>query len=112
LRQAVLVAMADFRLDALVYATFDHDPQVIPADVLTSTTAGLQRGSNRSLCAMIECPGISVPAGFNDNGLPVGIEFLGRPFTEGLLLKIAYEYEQATLHRRLPSTTPPLPGEP
>jgi amidase len=52
-----------------------------------------------------------VPGGFAD-GLPVGIEILGRAYSEGDLLKIAYSYEQATLHRRPPWTTPPLPGEP
>ena len=40
------------------------------------------------------------------------IEILGRAYSEGDLLKIAYSYEQATLHRRPPWTTPPLPGEP
>ena len=59
---------------------------------------------------MIGFPAISVPAGFSGD-LPVGIEFLGRPFTEGMLFTIAYGYEQATHHRQPPGTTPPLPGE-
>jgi amidase len=112
LRLAVLQAMADARLDAVVYATFDHEPQVIPPDILTSPKSGLQKGSNRTLAPMIVCPAISVPAGFSDGDLPVGIELLGRPFTEGLLLQMAYAYEQATHHRRLPATTPALPGHP
>jgi len=40
-------------------------------------------------------PGISVPAGFAD-GLPVGMQIIGKPFAEETLLKIAYAYEQAT----------------
>ena len=61
---------------------------------------------------MIGFPALSVPAGFTQDRLPVGIEFLGRPFSEGTLFAIAYAYEQATHHRRPPATTPPLPGEP
>jgi amidase len=112
LRLAVLQAMADAQLDALVYATFDHEPQVIPPDILTSPKSGLQKGSNRTLAPMIVCPAISVPAGFTDGDLPVGIELLGRPFAEGLLFQMAYAYEQATHHRRLPATTPALLGQP
>jgi aspartyl-tRNA(Asn)/glutamyl-tRNA(Gln) amidotransferase subunit A len=40
-------------------------------------------------------PGISIPAGF-DNGLPIGMQFIGRPFGEETILKVAYAYEQAT----------------
>ncbi|MBA7617195.1 Glutamyl-tRNA(Gln) amidotransferase subunit A [subsurface metagenome] len=47
-------------------------------------------------------PGISIPAGFAD-GLPVGMQIIGKPFAEETLLKIAYAYEQATeWHKRKP----------
>ncbi|MBD2774215.1 PEP-CTERM sorting domain-containing protein [Iningainema tapete] len=41
----------------------------------------------------------------------MGIELLGREFDEPTLISIAYSYEQATKHRRPPTTTPPLAGE-
>jgi len=44
--------------------------------------------------------------------MPIGLEFLGRPFAEGVLLKAAYDYEQMTRHRRPPTTVPALPEEP
>lgn len=44
--------------------------------------------------------------------LPVSLDFLGRPFSEPILLKIAAGYEGATRHRRAPKDFPPLPGEP
>ena len=43
-----------------------------------------------------------------DDGLPVGLEFLGRAWDEATLFKLAYAYEQATHHRRPPEATPPL----
>ena len=39
--------------------------------------------------------GISIPAGF-DKGLPIGMQFIGKPFGEETILKVAYAYEQAT----------------
>ena len=112
LRQAVLTVMADHRLDALVYATFDHAPEPIPAEALRIPRRLTTAGANRALASYLGYPAISVPAGFAPAGLPVGIEFLGRPFTEGTLLRIAYGYEQATRHRRPPASTPALPNEP
>ncbi len=40
-------------------------------------------------------PGISIPAGFS-NGLPIGMQFIGKPFGEETILKVAHAYEQAT----------------
>ena len=103
LRTAVLQAMADNRLDALFYATYDHAPSVVPKST---------PGTNRLLAASLAFPAISVPGGFFADGLPIGLEFLGRPFSEGTLIKAAFDYEQATKHRKPPATVPALPGEP
>jgi len=47
-------------------------------------------------------PAISIPAGFAD-GLPIGMQIIGKPFSEETLLKIAYAYQQATeWHKRKP----------
>ena len=114
LRQSVLKVMADDELDALVYATFDHQPSVIAPDALTNpkTEDAYGLGNNRHLSPLIAFPAVTVPAGFTTDALPVGLEFLGRPFTEGVLLGLAYAYEQGTHRRKPPATTPPLPGEP
>ena len=41
-------------------------------------------------------PGMSVPCGFSETGLPIGLQILGPHFNEGMLLKVAYNFEQAT----------------
>jgi len=58
---------------------------------------------------LVYAASMTVPAGFTSDGLPVGITFFGRPYSEPMLLKLAYAYEQATRHRVPPKTTPALP---
>jgi Asp-tRNA(Asn)/Glu-tRNA(Gln) amidotransferase A subunit family amidase len=87
LRQAVLVGMADQRLDALVYATFDYPPMRIPADALTRTVIdSIGPGNNRRLSPVIGFPAMTVPAGFTADGLPVGLEFMAAPLPSRLCL--------------------------
>src|SRR5262245_15658835 len=108
-RQLVLALMADHKLDAIVYATFDHQPGLIADDVMTRAvvedTAGI--GNNRRLSPILGFPAIAVPAGFTSDGVPVGIELMARPFAEPALFRLAYAYEQGTKHRRPPPLTPP-----
>lgn len=110
LRQDVYQVMADHDLDALVHTTFDHPPSLIAPDVETNPSPaddyGL--GDNRLLSPLTGWPALTVPAGFTPDGLPIGIEFLGRPFTEGMLIRFGYAFEQATGHRRPPESAPPL----
>ncbi len=57
-------------------------------------------------------PAITVPMGWtrspNGEALPAGMTFFGRAWSEGRLFALAYDYEQATHHRRPPASAPPL----
>jgi len=103
LRRVILQVMADYELDAIVYPTFSHPPGLIEDNT---------PGSNRTLSPAIGFPALTVPAAFTDDGLPVGIDIMGRPFSEGMLFKFGYAYEQGTHHRRPPSFTPALTAAP
>ena len=49
-------------------------------------------------------PGMSVPCGFSKAGLPIGLQILGPHFAEETLLKVAYNFEQATdFHKQKPN---------
>jgi Asp-tRNA(Asn)/Glu-tRNA(Gln) amidotransferase A subunit family amidase len=97
--------MAD---DQLVAIVFPHQKRLV---VPVGET---QVERNGSLGSVTGFPSIVVPGGFSPPtstarlGIPVGIEFLGRPWSENVLIEIGYGYEQATQHRRPPPTTPPL----
>jgi aspartyl-tRNA(Asn)/glutamyl-tRNA(Gln) amidotransferase subunit A len=57
--------------------------------------------------ALAGLPALSVPCGFDESGLPVGVQLMGRHFSEGQLLGVAHRYQQATdWHRRIPTETP------
>ena len=51
-------------------------------------------------CNLAGIPGLSIPCGFVDGGLPVGLQILGAPFDEGTLLRIAAAYQQTTDHHQ------------
>jgi amidase len=46
--------------------------------------------------SFMQCPAISVPAGFSARGLPVGLQIVGKPRGDWPLLQLAYAFEQAT----------------
>ena len=99
-RDTIVAFMDDNDLDALAYPTIRQ-----PAALIGST----QTGNNCGTASVGGLPAIVLPAGFTSSGLPVGLELMGRPFSEETLISIAAGYEANTDHRRLPETTPRLP---
>jgi amidase len=103
LRQALHVAMARNRVDVLAFPTYRVPPQPLTGEERAESN-NCMVASNSGL------PSISVPAGWTADALPVGIELLGRAWSEAQLLRIAYAFEQATHHRLSPKLTPALPA--
>jgi Asp-tRNA(Asn)/Glu-tRNA(Gln) amidotransferase A subunit family amidase len=99
LAEVVTSLLAAESLDALAYPTMTRRPAVVGEP---------QGGSTCQLSAHSGLPAISLPAGFTDEGLPVGIELLGAPWSDAGLLALGYAFEQATHHRRPPLSTPAL----
>jgi amidase len=64
-------------------------------------------GGSSNAAAVAGYPDIAVPAGFV-SGLPVGISFFGRAWSEPILLKLAYGFEQATKARKPPQFLPTI----
>jgi aspartyl-tRNA(Asn)/glutamyl-tRNA(Gln) amidotransferase subunit A len=49
-------------------------------------------------------PALSLPCGFSKSGLPIGLQFMGKPFDEGTLFRVAHAFEQSTdFHKRRPA---------
>jgi len=46
-------------------------------------------------------PAISIPCGFDSNGLPIGLQIIGKAFDEQTILRVAYTYEQNSGYRNL-----------
>lgn len=97
--------LAKYDLDAFVYPVRSGP---LPAAGTWPLAPGISGQSISDYCGL---PAITVPAGFFPDGTPQGIEFMSAAFTDGDLLCLAYGYEQISRHRKLPATTPPLPGE-
>ncbi len=87
--------MDKFHLDALVA------PTAGPAWLTDLVDGDHDTGGSSNAAAVAGYPDITVPAGFV-SGLPVGISFFGRAWSEPTLLKLAYGFEQTTKVRKPP----------
>jgi len=104
--QGVVAAMDQAGIDAFLFPTWSNPP------------AHIDRGNeeylgdnSQGLIPVTGLPALTVPMGFTSGGLPAGLQWVGRPWSEGLLLSLGHAYEQATKHRRPPPLFPPLIGE-
>jgi amidase len=107
LQEAVLALMDAYKLDALIYPHRLRRPEPIgprPTDTVYTNTI--------QLSPITGFPAMVVPMGFTPDGNPVGLEILGRPWSEPTLIKLASGFEAATpQNRQLPKTTPPLASQ-
>jgi amidase len=99
LHSAVVRMMDSARIDALVYPTMRRQAVRV---------GEAQPGSTCQLSASTGMPALSAPAGFTSDGLPVGVELLGRRWDDAKLVGYAYAWEQSAHPRKPPRSTPPL----
>jgi len=98
--QAYLEALDRLHLDGYVYPAI----QMPPPDETMPQNGHLSDGPHSATgwVNMIGVPAVVVVGGFYAEGLPFGLEFSGRPWSDGQLLGYAYAWEQATHHRHAP----------
>jgi Asp-tRNA(Asn)/Glu-tRNA(Gln) amidotransferase A subunit family amidase len=96
--------MDRYQLDALVFPF-----KTLPATKISE--GWTNREADNPLSSQTGFPGLLVPAGFVSENRPIALEFLGRPYSEPVLIRLASAYEAASRHRKPPESTPALPGE-
>lgn len=111
MRDFVHELMDRWQLDAIVYPHETKPVRTIKESVVNGGNAPnprneRKRGEGNRISTVTGLPTLTVPAGFNIDGVPVGMEFIGRLYDESTLIRIAYAYEQAHPQRKLPATTP------
>ena len=99
-RVAIEKVMDSLQLDAMVYPSWNHPPARV--DHFEEEYKG---DNSQVISPHTGQPAFTVPMGFLQENLPVGLQFLGRMYDEPTLIKLAYSYEQGTSHRKPPVLT-------
>jgi len=96
LRQQVLDVLEKY--DVLVLPTSGKSAQPLEQDppVTSKETASRLAFLFTRIFNLASCPAMSVPCGFDDRGMPVGLQIGARPGAEETIFKVAHAYEQAT----------------
>jgi amidase len=94
--------MTEHKLDAL-FAPTGGVPWL--TDLVNGDSSGANAEAPSTITSVAGYPHITVPAGYF-RGLPVGVSFFGRAWSEPTLIKLAYAYEQGTKHRKPPAFAP------
>ncbi|MBK7999886.1 MAG: amidase [Verrucomicrobia bacterium] len=100
-KEGIDAVMNEHRLDAIVAPTSG------PAGTIDYLYGDRGEGGSSSPAAVSGYPSITVPAG-QHAGLPIGISFFGRAWSEGTLIKLAYAFEQRSKARLVPKFYPTL----
>jgi len=96
MRAAYLAAMAREEIDALILPVASHPPK-LNGDRNTTPT-----GATTWIASGLHWPAAVVPMGYSYEDLPSGLQIIGRPWSEPMLIELAFAYEQATRHRKAP----------
>lgn len=102
-KEGIDKVMEEHKLDAIIAQTNG------PSWSIDWVNGDQFSGGSSSPAAISGYPNITVPMGFV-KGLPIGISFFGKAWTEGKLIEIAYAFEQATKHRQSPGLKESLMG--
>jgi amidase len=106
MRGALVALMDKYQLDGIILPFRTYQTEDIPV--------GAERPPDirNNLSSYTGLPTIIVPGGFfPSDGMPFAVQFLGRPFSEPNLIRVASGFEATTRHRKSPKRTPPLAGE-
>ncbi|MEW6269094.1 MAG: amidase family protein [Thermodesulfobacteriota bacterium] len=110
LLDAVVGTMDAAGVEALVFPTMlcpaTPLPGVIDPDFVCAGAPPMPfsfGGDSILIASLAGLPEVTVPAGYTADGAPIAVSFLGRPFSEATLIRLAYAFEQATLARRPPA---------
>ena len=111
IRAALVDVMEKYQLDGVIlpYRTVLTDDR--PTAPNPAGGGGSKDAAN-ALASYTGLPTIIVPGGFfGSDGMPFAVQFLGKPFSEPTLIKLASGYEAVSKHRKAPALTPALQGE-